>query len=114
MLDEDYTPRNWVIAEVPLDVRYPAVVSDEQKACCGLGSAEAESRIKRRSPVFYYDWEQEVAGLDATYGIGPVERLTEPAILPDGTVIPAGRLHVRTHKTNDDFTLCTHMFEVAE
>lgn len=112
MANEDYTPRKWVLAEVPFAARFDSVEADEQKWVCGMDSPVAASRLRNGSPVFYFDYEQLEAGLDDVYGIGQLQRLTSPVTLPDGTFIPAGNLYVRTYKADDALTTRWDMFEI--
>lgn len=112
MSSDDYTPRKWVLAEIPFDTRFDAVEAEEQDWVCGLGSVVASSRLRSGRPVFYFDYEQLEAGLDSVYGGSILQRLVSPVTLPDGTIIPAGNLYMRTYKTDDAMTVRWDMFEV--
>jgi len=91
-----YNPRNWIVRE--LDFKevdglptVEAPISEDRVV--SMLSAHAE-RFERDgvTDVFYYDLEQEVAGLDKIYGTSGIKSAAEDFELSDGTSIKAGAL----------------------
>lgn len=111
----DYTPRNWIVRELPYD-EYKALPTVEGPfvldRIVGMVSGQAE-RLEEKgiTEVFYYDLEQDVAGIDKVYGAMGVEAASGDFELSDGTQIKGGALVFSLTRMDFEAGTVTVLFE---
>lgn len=112
----DYTTRNWTVKELPFDAveALPTEASPfSNDHIFGLESHYAERAEEQGiTDVFYYDLEQEIAGLDKTYGLESLKVASENFTLEDGTEIKEGALIFSIYRMDLEAKTLTTLFEV--
>jgi len=112
----DYTTRNWATKELPFEAVKTMPTKDApflNDHICGMESHYAvKAEEQGVTAVFYYDLEQEIAGLDKTYGIESLKAAAEDFTLEDGTKIKEGALIFSVYRMNLEAKTLTVLFEV--
>jgi len=110
-----YNPRNWIVRELPIGAvaEYPTVKASipDSRIVAMESSAAASLEAMGVTDVFYTDLEQEIAGLDESYGSSGLKQATEDFELPDGTVIKEGALVFTVTRMDMEAMTMTTLFE---
>lgn len=112
----DYTTRNWIIRELSFEA-IDALPKEESAFrnddIMGMLSQAAANREEAGiTHVFYFDLEQEAAGLEKTYGCAEIFAAAEDFTLEDGTEIKAEALIFPIHRMDFQAMTQTVLFEV--
>jgi len=112
----DYTTRNWTIRELSfeaIDALPKEASSFDTDDIVGMTSQAAVNKEENGiTHVFYFDLEQEAAGIDKTYGCAEIFAATEDFSLEDGAEIKAGALIFPIHRMDFEAMTQTVLFEV--
>lgn len=110
--------RKWMLVDLTMDYKFDESVPDAFEkgtiSACGIFSEEAARREKAGLECFYYDYEQESAGLDKVYGMSSIMTLDRDHVFPDGRIGKKGALHMSITKfdMSDPMNpIFTHMIE---
>jgi len=112
----DYTTRNWAVKTLPFNAPESFPTKDApftNNHICGMESHYAvKAEEEGITDVFYYDLEQEVAGLDKTYGLESLKAAAENFTLEDGTEIKENALIFTVFSMDLEAKTITVLFEV--
>ena len=112
----DYATRNWTIRELSFE-GIDALPKEESAFrnddIVGMLSQAAINKEEAGvTHVFYFDYEQEAAGLDKTHGCAEIFAAAEDFVLEDGTEIKSGALIFPIHRMDFQAMTQTVLFEV--
>lgn len=113
----DYTTRNWTIRELSFkaidDLPKEESAFRNEDIVGMLSQAAVNKEEAGVTHVFYFDFEQEAAGLDKIYGCADLFAATEDFALEDGFEIKAGALIFPIHRMDFQAMTQTVLFEVV-
>lgn len=82
-LEREYTPREWDVYEVEIDVEYRDLQGilgvETGLECCGSGSQVSKDHYRRTGTIdglFLFDLEEILMDMDKTYGVMEFGKLT--------------------------------------